>query len=173
MAIKTIYKYPHINLRQQCIPVTDPLSDEIQTLITNLVDTMYNEPGAVGLSAPQIGSDKRVVVIDMAAKTTKDQLKVMINPEIVTVSRKKMVREGCLSFPEYLVNIKRGTKATVKYLDKKGQPQEISVRDLESVAVQHEIDHLDGILMIDQVHSLKTDIIRRATLDIKRPKTNA
>ncbi len=168
MAVRTIYKYPHVSLRQECISVQEPQSESVQTLIQDLIDTMYNENGAVGLSAPQIGSNQRVVVIDVTAKTTKDQLRVMINPEIVTISRKKMVREGCLSFPDYLVNVKRGTKSTVKYIDQHGQPQQIDVRDLEAVAVQHEIDHLDGILMIDQVHSLKTDVIRRVAIEMKK-----
>jgi len=168
MAVRTIYKYPHVSLRQQCLPVEDVLAESTQLLIQDLIDTMYHQPGAVGLSAPQIGSNQRVAVIDIAAKTTKDQLKVMINPEIIQVSRRKMVREGCLSFPEYLVNVKRGTKAVVQYFDQHGQSQKIEVRELEAVAVQHEIDHLDGILMIDQVHSLKTDVIRRAAQEMKR-----
>lgn len=160
MAIVKVYQYPHASLRESC---TDVLAFDaaLDQVVANLVDTMYAFSGAVGLSAPQIGSRLRVMVIDVAAKTTRDQRRVMINPVIVLASRNKLVREGCLSFPDYLANIKRATRLTVRYHDEHGEPVEYQARDLEAIAVQHELDHLDGVLMIDRVNSLKTDLLRR------------
>jgi peptide deformylase len=161
MAVLDILKYPHVQLRQECKPV-ERITDEIKGMCQDLVDTMYDGPGAVGLSAPQVGYPLRIVVIDVTAKTTRDELRVMINPEIVQQSRNKLVREGCLSFPEYLVNLKRATRVTCKYLTPDGEEVTWeSQSQLEAIAIQHEIDHLDGVLMIDRVNSLKTDLIRR------------
>ena len=99
--------------------------------------------------------------MDVSAATTKTDLKVMINPVIVQQSRNKVVREGCLSFPDYLANVKRATKLTVEAYDPYGELQTYEVKHLEAVCVQHELDHLDGVLMIDRINSLKTDLIRR------------
>lgn len=168
MAVVKIYKYPHIHLRTECQPV-QAIDGEVLVVCENLVDTMYAQPGAVGLSAPQIGSNLRIVVVDVLAASTKDQLRVMINPEIKAQSRNKLVREGCLSFPDYLVNGKRATKVTVRYQTPTGAFEEIETTKLEAIAIQHEIDHLDGILMIDRVQSLKTDLIRRYTQPFPSP----
>jgi peptide deformylase len=160
MAILKVYKYPHETLRQKSEPVS-AVDTNIQQLVADMIETMYSFPGSVGLSAPQVGQHVRVAIIDVAAKTSRDRLKVLVNPVIVHTAKNKLVREGCLSFPDYLVNVKRALKLTLHCLDEYGQPQEYEVRDLEAVAVQHEIDHLDGVLMIDRVQSLKTDLIRR------------
>ncbi len=165
MAVLKIYKYPHVSLREQCKAV-EGVNDGIRKVARDMVETMYACPGAVGLAAPQVGVPLRIVVIDVSAKTTKDRLRVMINPEIVSQSRNKLVREGCLSFPDYLANVKRATKITFRYIDENGETVEAEARDLEAIAVQHEIDHLDGILMIDRVNSLKTDLIRRYATQI-------
>jgi len=165
MAIQPVLEYPHSGLRQKTIAVHAHQLHEpmVQSVINDLRDTLYAFPGTIGLAAPQIDAPWRIIMIDMSAKTTRDAGYILINPEIVEVSRKKMVREGCLSLPEYLANVKRYTRLTVRYLTPEGETVEKPVRDLEAVAIQHEIDHLDGVLMIDQVHSLKTDLIRRAT----------
>jgi len=163
MAVLPILKYPHPILRQVCAPV-EAVDDSLRALVQDMVDTLYDGPGAVGLAAPQVGYAVRVVVIDISAASTRDQLKVLINPELVQVSRNKMVREGCLSFPEYLANIRRGTRAVVRALNELGETVEYDTRKLEAIAVQHEIDHLDGVLLLDRINSLKTDLIRRADL---------
>jgi peptide deformylase len=160
VAILKVYKYPHPILREPCHPVT-VWDDTLTHWVDDLIETMYTFPGAVGLSAPQVGKSIRVFAIDIAAKTTQDQLRVMINPVITQRSRNKMVREGCLSFPEYLANVKRSLKLTVEAYDVSGELQTYELEHLEAVAVQHELDHLDGILMIDRIASLKTDWIRR------------
>lgn len=160
MAVLKIYKYPHPVLRVPGEAVT-VFDDALKQLVADMVETMYDCAGAVGLAAPQIGVSQRIFVMDVAAKTTKDQLKVIINPEIVQQSRNKLVREGCLSFPDYLANVKRAQRLTLAYVNEHGEPQELQAEMFEAVAIQHELDHLDGILMIDRVQSVKTDLIRR------------
>src|SRR3954447_11159269 len=106
MAILKVLKYPHPILREQCEPV-QAWDSGLQNLIDDMTATMYDSPGAVGLAASQIGETIRVVVLDVTCKTTRDEYKVLINPTIVEASRKKQMREGCLSFPEYLASVKR------------------------------------------------------------------
>lgn len=160
MAVLKIYQYPHPILRQVCSPVT-VFDERLQQLARDMVETMYARPGSVGLAAPQVGHPIRMLVMDVTAATTREALKVLVNPVIVQQSRNKVVREGCLSFPDYLANVKRATRLTVQAHDPFGQLHEYDVKHLEAVCVQHEIDHLDGVLMIDRIDSLKTDWIRR------------
>ena len=165
MAIRPILKYPAPILQQKAEPV-QRFEETFQAFVQDMIDTMYDCPGAIGMAAQQIGKAYRVFVIDMAAKTTKDQLLVFVNPVIVHQSRSKIVREGCLSFPEYLANVRRATKVKVKAYDQYGQKFEYEAKALEAVCIQHEIDHLDGVLMIDRIVSLSTDWIRR------KPRSN-
>lgn len=160
MAILKILKYPHPLLREMCEPVT-AWDAALARTVDDMIETMYASPGAVGLAACQVGILQRVIVMDVNAKTDRDALKVLINPTIIEQSRNKTMREGCLSFPEYLANIKRATKLTFSAFDREGQLQTHTVYGLEAVAVQHEIDHLNGVLMIDRITSLKTDWVRR------------
>ncbi len=160
MAILKILKYPHPLLREMCEPVT-AWDANLDRAVDDMIQTMYASPGAVGLAACQVGMPRRIIVMDVNAKTSRDALKVLINPTIIEQSRNKTMREGCLSFPEYLANIKRATKLTFSAFDREGALQTYTVYGLEAVAVQHEIDHLNGVLMIDRITSLKTDWIRR------------
>ena len=160
MSILKIYKYPHPVLREPCAPITD-WNGELQKLVDDMIETMYAQPGAVGLAACQVGSPVQLIVMDVTAKTTRDQLKILINPTVTSASRNKVSREGCLSFPEYLANIKRATRLSFEAHDRDEQKIIYEVRDFEAVAVQHEMDHLNGVLMIDRVESLKTDLVRR------------
>ena len=165
MAVRRVLKYPNAVLRQVSQPVVwtpgEPYPATIQQVITDMVDTLYDYGNAVGLAAIQIGEPWRIFVLDLAAKTTRDQLRVLVNPEITHTAKNKWVREGCLSFPDYLANVKRALKVTVNYHDLHAQPQQADVADLEAVAVQHELDHLDGVLFIDRIQSIQTDLIRR------------
>jgi peptide deformylase len=160
MAIKKVLRAPHPILRELCEPVQH-WDASLQRLIEDMTDTLYAAPGAVGLAACQIGEAARVLILDITSKTTREAYKVLINPVILEASRKKTMREGCLSFPEYLASIKRATKVTFSAYDRGGTSQIYTVYGLEAIAVQHELDHLDGILMIDRIQSLKTDWIRR------------
>lgn len=160
MTIRKVLKYPHPILREVCEPVT-AWDTSLQRLVDDMTETLYDAAGAVGLAACQIGETARVLILDVTSKTTRDEYKVLINPTIVEASRKKSMREGCLSFPEYLATVKRSTKVTFTAFDRAQQLQTYTVYGLEAIAIQHEIDHLDGVLMIDRINSLKTDWIRR------------
>ncbi|MCE3236017.1 MAG: peptide deformylase [Vampirovibrio sp.] len=160
MSVLKVLKYPHPVLREQCEPVT-AWDSSLQRLIDDMTETMYHSFGAVGLAASQVGETIRLIILDTSSRTTREDYKVLINPTIVEASRNKVMREGCLSFPEYLANIKRATKLTFTAFDRDGALKTYTVRGLEAIAVQHEIDHLDGVLMIDRINSLKTDWIRR------------
>lgn len=160
MAILKVLKYPHPVLREVCEPVT-AWDSRLQKLVDDMTETMYDSHGAVGLAACQIGETARVIILDTTSKTTREAYKVLINPTVVESSRNKIMREGCLSFPEYLATIKRATKVTFTAFDRDESLQTYTVYGLEAIAIQHEIDHLNGVLMIDRINSLKTDWIRR------------
>lgn len=160
MAILKVLKYPHPILREVCEPVT-VWDNSLQKLIDDMTETMYASYGAVGLAASQVGETARLVILDTTSKTTREAYKVLINPTIIESSRNKVMREGCLSFPEYLATIKRATKVTFTAYDRDESLKTYTVYGLEAIAIQHEIDHLNGVLMIDRINSLKTDWIRR------------
>jgi peptide deformylase len=167
MAQRRILRYPHPLLREQCqaaLGAGQAWDADVRRLIHDLVETMYAHPGTVGLAAPQVGETVRIFVMDVAAKTTRDQLKILVNPEIIQQSRNKTMREGCLSFPEYLANVKRATRLRVRAWNLDAQPLEWEADGLEAVAIQHELDHLNGVLFIDRISALKTDLIRRGAL---------
>ncbi len=165
MSVLKILKYPHPILRIPC-PELKVFDQTLQDLVADMVETMYHGTGAVGLAAPQVGQSVRVFVMDTNAFTTRDNLKVMVNPKIITASRNKTMREGCLSFPDYLANVKRSQRLTVEAFDAFGVLHSYELKHLEAVCVQHEMDHLDGILMMDRIESLKTDWLRRQNTQV-------
>src|SRR6202034_2606594 len=123
----------------------------LRKLMDDMVDTMHDAPG-IGLAASQVGVLKRVVVIDLAKKDEPPQPQFFVNPEIVWSSEEKSVyEEGCLSIPEYYEEGERPASARVRFLDRDGTPGEILAEGLLSTALQHEIDHLDGVLFIDHI----------------------
>jgi peptide deformylase len=126
-------------------------------LVDDMFETMYAAPG-IGLAAIQIGEPKRVVTIDIAKKEEPKQPQVFINPEIVAETDEVTVHEeGCLSIPEYYEDVERPTGVTVRYLDVDGKKQEIAATGLLATCLQHEIDHLNGVLFIDHISKLKRD----------------
>ncbi|HRI64347.1 MAG TPA: peptide deformylase [Polyangium sp.] len=159
MAIRTILHYPDPKLRQKAQPVTQ-VTPEIQRLIEDMAETMYAAPG-VGLAATQIGEPHRIFIVDIAAEDEPSNLMVFINPEIVTTDGTQTGAEGCLSFPGVTEDVKRSANVSVRAVDRNGKPFEIEADGLLAVAVQHELDHLDGVLMIDRVGMLKKRIIQR------------
>ncbi len=167
MPVLEILQYPHPMLREKCryLSPEEIRSDAIQTLIRDMIETMYAFEGTVGLAAPQVGHPVHLMVIDALAKTTRDKLKVIINAEIIQQSQWKYAREGCLSFPEYLVTVKRARKVTGTYYDQTGTLQTEPFRDFEAVILQHEADHLEGILFIDRLQNPETDLILRSSLN--------
>jgi peptide deformylase len=159
MAIRNILHYPDPRLRQKALPV-DRITPEITKLIDDMAETMYAAPG-VGLAATQIGEAHRIFLVDVAAEDEPSNLLVFVNPEIVSTIGAQTGAEGCLSFPGVTEEIKRGERIRVRALDRRGQTFELEADGLLAVAIQHEYDHLDGVLMIDRVGMLKKRIIQR------------
>lgn len=164
MAVRKIHVYPDPILKQTCAPV-DQLDSDTDALIQDLVDTMVAAGHSVGVAAPQIGVSRRVVVVDVSgSKLGRDNnhgLLTMINPEIIRKEGSKVMREGCMSVPDYTGNVTRAEAVVVQFLDRDGRERVINSSGFEAVAIQHELDHLDGLLFLDRVSSLKTDIFRR------------
>ena len=126
---------------------------------------MREGPGSVGVAAPQIGVSLRVCVVDVSgSKLGRDNnhgLLVLINPEIITAEGAATMREGCMSVPDYTGEVERATRITLRYQDDTGEKRELVAEGFEAVAIQHEMDHLDGILFLDRISSLKTGLFRR------------
>jgi peptide deformylase len=159
MAIRSILHYPDPRLRQKAAAVAG-ITAEIQKLVDDMAETMYAAPG-VGLAATQIGEPHRIFLVDVAADAEPSDLHVFINPELVKTDGETTGPEGCLSFPGISEDIKRATTVTVRALDREGKPFELSAEGLLAVAIQHEHDHLDGVLMIDHMGMLKKRIVQR------------
>lgn len=164
MPVLEILKYPDPVLKEVSKKV-NPIDDEISSFINDLVDTMKASPG-VGLAAPQVGRLLRIITIDVTPRNPGHGLIVLINPEVVSISGSKIVREGCLSVPEYTANIKRAEEITVKGLNRDGAEVVIYSTGFEAVALQHELDHLDGVLFMDRIVSMKRDLFKRKIKDI-------
>ncbi len=159
MAVLEIQKYPEPVLKEKAKPVAE-ITDDIQCLIDNMADTMYNAPG-IGLAANQVGALHRVIVFDITPKEEGRNLNVIINPEIVACSGDLVHQEACLSVLDYSCDVRRKACVTVAGLDREGRPIEIEAKDLLAVVLQHEIDHLDGILFIDRISRLKRSLYKR------------
>lgn len=174
MAIRNILIYPDVRLRKVAESV-DAIDDSVQKLLRDLRDTMYDAPG-IGLAATQVGVLRRVLVMDCAREGEDPALRMLVNPVILAASEETEAREeGCLSLPEVSEEITRPTQVRVRYLDENGQNVDAEFADLEAVCVQHEIDHLDGRLIIDHVGAVKrrliTNRLRRRKREAKREET--
>jgi peptide deformylase len=158
MPIRPLVILPDPKLRLSSEPV-DAITDEIRALAKDMLDTMYDAPG-VGLAAIQIGVAKRVVTMDVSKSDNELQPMVLINPEIVWASKEKRVyEEGCLSIPEYYEEVERADRVRFRYTTLKGETVEMDADGLMATCVQHEIDHLNGVLFIDYISKLKRDRI--------------
>jgi peptide deformylase len=168
MAVREILILPDKRLRKVSEPVKK-IDVGIRKLVDDMLETMYDAPG-IGLAAIQIGTSKRVVTMDLAKKEEPKNPQVFINPEIVWSSDEKAVyEEGCLSIPEIYSDVERPAQVKVKYLDLEGELHEIEANGLLSTCLQHEVDHLNGILFIDHLSRLKRErIIKKFTKVAKR-----
>ena len=156
MAIRPILVLPDARLRAVADPV-DKIDDEVKKLAKDMLDTMYAAPG-IGLAAPQVGALQRVVVMDLAKDGTPPDPIVMINPEILKFSDETVVtEEGCLSIPDLYYEVERPASVTVKYTNLQGETVTRDAEDRLAICVQHELDHLDGVLYIDYLSRLKRD----------------
>jgi peptide deformylase len=158
MTIRKILTEPNPFLRQKSIKV-DVVNDEVRSLMDDMLETMYHAPG-IGLAAIQIGVPKRVIVIDLSRDDEKKNPFYFVNPELITNSDNKAAyEEGCLSVPGQFAEISRPDKCKVKYLDYSGKEQILDAKDLLATCIQHEMDHLEGILFIDYLSKLKKSMI--------------
>jgi peptide deformylase len=157
MAIRPILAYPDPLLREPARPV-EAFDDAFKKLIEDMAETMYDAPG-VGLAANQIGVLLRVFIIDIADEDEPSDLRVFANPEIVEATGTQLWKEGCLSFPGVSEELKRAAHVKVRALNEKGEPFELEAEGLMAVAIQHENDHLNGVLMVDKFNAVKRRMI--------------
>ncbi len=161
MPVLEIKKYPDKILRKNAIPVKTTKDEGLQQLIDDMIATMYDAPG-MGLAAPQVGVSLRLCVIDTTAGKEPEGLYVLINPEIVETSGgEEIIEEGCLSIPGYHYDVKRATHVVVCYTDRDGKQMRLEADNLLSRALQHEIDHLNGMLFIDRIGTVRKDQFKR------------
>ena len=162
----TIRKYGDPVLREKCQPVTE-VTDAVRRLIDDMAETMHKVRGRVGLSAPQVGVSERVVVVDAG-----DGLIALINPEIVSREGKETGQEGCLSIPGIHVGVRRAAKIVVEGLDRDGKHVKLTLDGLAARAMQQEIDHLNGILIIDYLSLAKRQLIKRKLIKLRQQTTD-
>tara|TARA_B100000575_G_scaffold267099_1_gene244917 strand:- start:4404 stop:4928 length:525 start_codon:yes stop_codon:yes gene_type:complete len=158
MAIRKILTEPDPFLRQISKPV-DIVNDDIRSLMDDMLETMYDAPG-IGLAAIQIGVPKRVIVIDLSKGDEKKNPLYFVNPEIITKSQNDAVyEEGCLSVPNQFAEISRPDTCKIKFLDYEGNEKYLETKGLLATCIQHEMDHLEGVLFIDYLSKLKKSMI--------------
>jgi len=167
MAVLEVLKVPNPFLKKKARPV-DKIDDEILKILDDMAETMYYSNG-IGLAATQVGIDKRLVVIDFSTEKKKMELLKLINPEILSVDGELIMEEGCLSVPEIRDEVKRPRWVRFKYLDTEGNIREVEDQGLLARVIQHEIDHLDGIVFLDRLSPLKKALYyRRLKKEAKR-----
>ncbi|MFM2044164.1 MAG: hypothetical protein RLY86_2740 [Pseudomonadota bacterium] len=168
MALLDILTIPDARLKKVCAPIAG-VDGRVVRLMDDMLETMYKAPG-IGLAAPQIGVLERVIVIDVADhKTEKPAPIAMVNPELVWASDDlSTYNEGCLSIPEIYAEVTRPAQVKVRFVDRAGEVREMEADGLLATCIQHEIDHLNGILFIDHLSSLKRNMILRKMQKLKR-----
>ncbi len=154
-----IFTYPDPVLRVKAEVVED-IGGDIQALIDRMAETMYAAPG-IGLAANQVGETIRLLVYDTTPREEGRNLSVLINPEVIQADGEIVYEEACLSVVDFTADVKRYAKVLVRGLDRHGNPVEIEAEDLLAICLQHEIDHLDGVLFIDRVSSLKRSLYKK------------
>ena len=169
MTIKPLIILPDPLLRQQSKPV-ETVDSEILRLADDMLETMYDAPG-IGLAAIQIGVARRMLVIDLSRDDEENKPQVFINPEILKVSDDvSTYEEGCLSIPDYYAEVERPASLTVGYVDRDGKQQTVEADGLLATCLQHEIDHLNGVLFIDHISRLKRDMVIKKFTKLARAK---
>ena len=162
MALLPILTYPDELLKQVSSPV-ESIDDSLLGFISDLEETMRNGPGGVGIAAPQVGHLIRVAIVDVSSKPKIQQhgRLVLINPEITKWDGMKVGREGCMSVPDFTGNVIRAEQIILNYLDERGEEQSVETGGYEARAIQHEMDHLDGVLFLDRLVSRRNDLFKR------------
>ncbi len=164
MTVRTVLHYPARVLKGIAGPVGE-IGDRERALATDLVDTMRDAPGCVGLAAPQIGVALRAFVLDVSVMKKPPEghhgLVVLFDPELLFATGSDLKREGCMSVPDWTCDVRRATEVVVRGRTPEGGARVIEARGFEARAMQHELDHLDGLLVLDRVVSARTDVFRR------------
>jgi peptide deformylase len=162
--IRPVVMVPDARLKTMC-DVVEEFNSELTDLITDLEDTRAASPGCVGIAAPQIGALQRVAIVDTSGHKKHGDASsgylILINPRLTQTQGRRVGREGCLSLPDFTANVERAEVINVEYYNSGGEKCQLEARDFEAVVIQHEIDHLDGILFLDHVANLKTDVFPR------------
>jgi peptide deformylase len=175
MSLRTIITLPDHRLRLVAKPVS-VVDDRIRALIDDLLETMYDAPG-IGLAATQIAVDQRVIVLDVAKRKEESAAKEpmgLVNPEILWASEEHSTHEeGCLSIPEYYEEVERPARVRVGYLDREGRAREIEAAGIMATCLQHEIDHLNGVLFIDHISRLKRERVIKKFIKAAKFETPA
>ncbi len=159
MAVREIHTFPSDVLKREAEPV-EVFDGDLQILIDDMLQTMYAAPG-IGLAAPQVGVSRRVIVIDLSTGMEPDQVHVLVNPQLVASEGEVESEEGCLSLPEVTLKICRAGAVTVRARDRNGDPLELTADGLLARALQHEIDHLDGVLLFDRIHPIRRELVKK------------
>jgi peptide deformylase len=170
MTVLDILTYPNEVLKQASAPV-ETFDDELQSFLDDLEETRLSGPGAVGIAAPQVGRLQRIAIVDvsnMRKPVPNHGFMMLINPEIIAWDDYEIGREGCLSVPDYTGNVIRASRITLKALNRQGEEFQHDMEGFEARAVQHELDHLDGLLFLDRVVSRNTDVFRRKVYQRKK-----
>jgi len=168
MALRKIMHYPEPVLKEKSLPVTE-FNDELKQLAEDMVETMYDAPG-VGLAAPQVGELKRLIILDCSAKDEENDLIVAVNPEIVDKKGESLEEEGCLSVPGFWASVKRYGEVTMRYQDTDGNTHERQADGLLAIGIQHEIDHLEGVLFVDRLSPLKRSMFKKKYLKMLKER---
>jgi peptide deformylase len=157
--VHEILVWPHPVLKQKAQPVA-VVDDSVRTLIKDMFESMYAADG-VGLAAPQIGVLKNVIVLDTTPRQPESKPLAMVNPEILSLEGKCSYKEGCLSVPGEAEDVERAAVVTARYLDEEGVERVITADGLLAIAIQHETDHLKGVMFVDHISSMKRELIRK------------
>ena len=172
MAVLPIITAPDPRLTRRAQPV-GKVDASIRKLMDDMLETMYQAPG-IGLAAPQVGALKRVIVVDCAKSDEKPEPYKIANPEILWRSQEMLVNnEGCLSLPEHYADVERPAEIKLRYLDEQNEIRELHAKGLLATCIQHEVDHLEGLLFVDHISPLKRNIILRKLAKTKRQKVPA
>ncbi len=167
MAIRPVITAPDPRLKVTCKAV-EKVDDSVRRLMKDMLDSMYAANG-IGLAAPQVGDRRRVIVVDCSRDKKVPKHYCMANPEIVWTSEETFTyEEGCLSLPEQYADVTRPARARIRYLDEENEIRELEAEGLLAVCIQHEMDHLDGVLFVEHISSLKRNMIMRRLAKIKR-----
>jgi len=164
MAVRKILRLPDPALKRMAAEIGPEEWSQVARVADDLLETMHSFRRCVGLAAPQIGESVRMIAVDVSLHPKGDpgaEELLLVNPRLISTSGSEVAREGCLSVPEFTADVRRASECVVEGLTRDGEPRTIAASGFEARALQHEIDHLDGLLFLDRVESLSRDVFRR------------